>query len=397
MAMRLKGWFAAMLVGMLAARAAAAAGPWDAPAAALTAQIAGQMGPGQAQLMLRNLSSIANGDLPAIRRLLIQDLKVHGITVSGAESANTVRITLSETAHERLWVSEVVQGNETQVAMVRTILDAQHSAPAAAGLVLRRQQIFISHEPVLAAAELPDSLILVGPEQIAIEQRTTTGWQTIKSIPIGQRRPLPRDPRGVIVADTAHFDARVAGMQCTGSFLGAWAIACHESDDPWPLVVRVSGVTLSAFYNGARNSFTGVVTPSIGIDLPAFYDAALLPRPAGNAALLVGGIDGKAQIAESGALKDVSGARDWGSDFAAIDSGCGMGVQVVASGSGAAANDSLRAYELPALEAVPASTPLTVNGTVMALSSAPDAKSVYAIVHDADDMYEVDRVTALCN
>ena len=64
------------------------------------------------------------------------------------------------------------------------------------------------------------------------------------------------------------------------------------------------------------------------------------------------------QLAENGELKVVAGTRDWGSDFAVLHSGCGAGVEVIASSSGEAASDSLRAYELPALEAVPASAPL---------------------------------------
>ncbi len=47
-----------------------------------------------------------------IRRLLEQDLKTHGILNGGSESANTIRITLSEDLRERLWVAEVVQGSE---------------------------------------------------------------------------------------------------------------------------------------------------------------------------------------------------------------------------------------------------------------------------------------------
>jgi hypothetical protein len=154
---------------------------------------------------------------------------------------------------------------------------------------------------------------------------------------------------------------------------------------------------LKAFYNSARDYFTGVVSPSVGVDLPPFYAAALLPRSAGNGALLIGGIDGRVQLAENGALKVVTGTRDWGSDFAVLHSGCGAGVQVIASSSGEAANDSLRAYELPALEAVPASAPLAMDGTVTALWTAPDGKSVLAVVRNAANEYEVDRVTALCN
>ncbi len=75
----------------------------------------------------------------------------------------------------------------------------------------------------------------------------------------------------------------------------------------------------------------------------------------------------------------------------------GAGSQIVASSSGEAASDSLRAYEVPALEAVPVSTPLEVGGTVMALWPAPDGKSVLAAVHGTANQYEVDRVSALCN
>jgi hypothetical protein len=96
-------------------------------------------------------------------------------------------------------------------------------------------------------------------------------------------------------------------------------------------------------------------------------------------------------------LKPVTGTRDWGSDFAALQSGCGAGTQIVASGSGEALGDSLRAYELPAQEAIPASAPLAMDGTVTAMWSAPDGKSLFAVVRNAADQYEVDRVSASCN
>jgi len=133
--------------------------------------------------------------------------------------------------------------------------------------------------------------------------------------------------------------------------------------------------------------------------LPPCYAVAALPR-ADAAGLLIGGIDGKVQLLEGSGLKPVSGTRDWGSDFAAIHSGCGAGTQIIVSGSGEAVGDSLHAYELPGLEAVPASAPLALGGTVTALWPAPDGKSVLAVVRTEEkngDEYEVDRVTASCN
>ena len=128
-----------------------------------------------------------------------------------------------------------------------------------------------------------------------------------------------------------------------------------------------------------------------------FYSMATLPRAAtGNSILLVNGTDGKVQMVAGNALKTVAGTRDWGSDFAAIHSGCGAGTQVLVSGSGEAESDRLRAYELPAQEAVAVSAPLEMGGTVMALSTAPDGASVWAVVRKSEKDYEVDRVTALC-
>ena len=69
----------------------------------------------------------------------------------------------------------------------------------------------------------------------------------------------------------------------------------------------------------------------------------------------------------------------------------------MSASSGEAVTDSLRAYELPALEAVPASAPLAIDGTVMSLATAPDGRSIFAVVRNAANEYEVDRVTALCN
>jgi hypothetical protein len=393
----------------IAALSAAAQPPsrWAQPAAALADQIAAILGPGQAHITLRNLSSIPADQLPAIQHLLEQDLKTHGIVSSGDDSASGLRITLSENARERLWIAEVVEGKETQVAMVRLDREPPHPAAPAVGLILRKQLIATVGEPLLGALETPGGLVTLGPEAVVIHTHTQQGWQQVNRISTSQRRPLPRDPRGLIgpTATGTGFEAWLAGTSCTGDYAIApgaagWEVHCRDSDDPWPILenhAAASVPALRAFYNAGRNYFTGVVTPNLTVDLPPFYSAALVPRPAGGAAMLVGGVDGKVQLVDNNTLKAVTGTRDWGSDFAALQSGCGLGTQIIASGSGEAAGDSLRAYELPALEAIPASAPLAMDGTVTALWPTPDNKSILAIVKSSTNQYEVDRVTALCN
>lgn len=408
---------ACVCTGSLAASAQAAS-PWEQPAAALAEQVAGILGSGQAQLTIRNNSSISTDQIPTIRRLIEQGLKAHGVQVSGAESASTIRITLSENLRERLWVAEVIEGSETKVAMVSAGPALRQAASGGGEMMLRKQLVILSKAPVLAALETRGGLIAVEPEEIVVFDRTGIRWQEAGHFPIGQRRALPRDPRAVLwlAAGGAGFEASAASTACTGDYdatmsPGKWSIRCHESDDPWivsqaPVAQgpaaqtpagTASGITLlKAFYNAARDNFTGVVTPGVGVDLPPFYSVALLPRASGGA-LLIGGIDRNVQLAENNSLKPVSGTRDWGSDFAVLHSGCGAGDQLLVSGSGSALNDSLRAYELPELEAIPASLPLSMDGTVTALWTAPDDRSVYASVRHADGDYEVDRVTALCD
>lgn len=401
-----------------AAQAPQPRGRWAQPAAELAGQVADILGPGQAQLTIRNLSTIQASDIPAIRKLLEQDLKARGVLSAGAESANIIRVTLTENVRERLWVAEVVEGNETRVAMVH--VDAASTAPAAPTerMMLRRERIqglfnriggVVEDNPIVAAAEIRGDLVVMYPDRISIFSKDAQGWNEANTFVLEKK--LARDPHGVLVADLSGtaFSAWIPGAECAGSYSvplsggtadSGWAVRCHTSDDPWPIYQSsdASGApALKAFYNPARNFFTGVVTPSVGVDLSPFYAAGVIPRPAGGAALLVTGIDGKVLMVENGAMRPVSGTGGWGSDFAVMRTGCGAGTQVIASSSGEAANDSLRAFEIPALEAVPASNPLAMDGAVTALWTAPDGKSAMVVVRNAASQYEVDIVTALCN
>jgi hypothetical protein len=134
------------------------------------------------------------------------------------------------------------------------------------------------------------------------------------------------------------------------------------------------------------------------MELPAFYSASDIPRPTGTG-MLLNTVDGRVMLIENNTLKPVAGASDWGSDFAVVRSECGSGVQVLVSGSGAAANgDSLRAYEIVGREAVAVSAPLPVEGAVTAIHAANGGTSATVIVRqDAPPRYEVWNASALCN
>jgi hypothetical protein len=392
-------------------------GPWEQPAAALAEQIAGILGPSQVQLTIRNLSKISDDQIPAIRALLEQDLKTRGVLVSSADSANTIRVTLSENLRERLWVADVVEGSETHVVMLHVDQQTAISSAAPVQMALRKERILVSRsdDPILAAFEAGAALVALFPDKLVTFELNADGAREQNRFPLVGRHSQARDPRGLLMSSDrgAGFAAFLPGLQCNGTYSipasprvpGAdGSLHCHDSDDPWPIAAPGSAdgsPQLKAFFNAARNYFTGVVTPSLNVDLPPFYAAILVSRP-GGAGLLIVGIDDKVQLVESGSLKPIAGTRDWGSDLASLNSGCGSGTQIVVSGSGESIGDSLRAYELPAQEAIPASAPLAMDGTVTALWTADDGKRVFAVVRKhgiqgQEDSYEVDRVSANCN
>ena len=395
---------AILLLTAISARAAS----FDAPAADLARQIAALAGPGPARLVILNNSSLPTGEIPVIRRSLERDLRGLGVLAGGAESATLIRVTLSQNMNGGLWVAEVREGTELRVAMVPVSLDVPMTGPAGAALTLRRTLLLSEPEQILDAAVFASGgeqrLVVLEPERFLVFTRnpaaiTAPGasptWNQPQAFPIEHTRSYPRDLRGRIVAAQDHlFDAFLPGVQCTGTNAGSQlSVSCAESDDPWQVTA-----TQRAFYNAMRDNFTGVLAPGFGMRLPPFYSAAELPR-IGQPATLLNTVSGKVLLIDNGVSKPITGADDWGSDFAVVRSGCGSGAQVLVSGSGAgSAGDSLRAFEVPGRETIPVSAALPVNGVIDSLSPAPDSTTATMIVRrDAPTAYEVWNVAAICN
>ena len=407
-----------VVVALMLLLPAAHAANWEQPAGDLAKQIAALAGPGSVKLTIRNDSSLASSEIPAIRKLLERDLRGFGVVVGGSDSATLVRVTLSENLQGGLWVAEVVEGTETRVTMLPMTLGA--SATVAGGgptLTLRRTLLMTEPDPVLDAQMFSiggvQRLLVLEPERIVSYVRNAAvlapagaasgNWIEDQHFAIAHTRPFPRDMRGELVAAQDHlFDAYLPGVLCSGTTTGAQiTVACADSDDPWPVGGPI-GASQRAFYNAMRDYFTGVLAPGFGMELPPFYQGSNIPRATGTG-MLLNGVDGRVMLIENSVLKPVNGANDWGSDFAVIRSECGSGVQVLVSGSGAAAmGDSLSAYEIAGREAIAVSAPLPVEGAVTAIHAANDETSAGAsatviVRRDAPARYEVWDGSALCN
>lgn len=401
-----RGW-AALLCLALSLPAAHAA-TWEQPASDLARQIAAITGPGPARILIQNASTLPAGDLPVIRRLLEQDLRRLGILPGGKDSATLIRVTLSENLQGGLWVAEVQEGTETRVTMLAVPLAPAAPSGSGGAITIRRTLLVTEDAPVLDAKIIVTGgvqrLVVLEPEQILTYERNAAAlgnaaWIEDQTFPIAHTRPYPRDLRGVLVAATDHaFDAWLPGVSCRGGEAGAGvgtalAVACADSDDPWPV-----GANQKAFYNAMRDNFTGILAPGFGVNLPPFYEAGELPHETGSSLLLTL-VDGRVLLVDGGVMKPVNGANDWGSDFAVLRSGCGSGAQVLVSGSGAAAaGDSLRAWEIAGREAIPVSAPVSIDGVVTAIGPSLDGTSATVIVRRQSPLrYEVWNGSALCN
>ncbi len=411
------------------------------PAAELAKKIAAISGPGPAKLIVNNRSSVTAEEVVEIRKLLERDLRGLGVVSqagagSDPEGATTIRITLSTNPAGGLWVAEVQEGTDVHVAMLPVELPPSSPSRADSGITLGKVSLWRQKQPILdlliAPSEASRRMIVLEPERIVSYIASATGgdsnsWKEEQQFAVPHSRPFPRDIRGRLFSGapvgSAHFfEAYLPGVQCHGDMQdNRLAIACQDGDDPWPMpgftVVGSSpepdaasaprNVEQKAFYNSTRNYFSGVLSPELSFRLPAFYDAAAIVRTTGTA-MVLSTTSGQFVMIENSAQKHLAGTRDWGSDLAAIRSDCGSGTQVLASASGAASDDSVRAYEISGRDATAVSPPLEMSGAVTAIWPFSDFHDATVVVRRSDSVppassagqqgdYEVYRVSAHCN
>jgi hypothetical protein len=376
---------------------------WEGPLDELAKQIAAIAGPGPAKLTIKNRSSLPGEQVPAIRRTLERDLQSYGVTASSsAEVATVIRVTLSENLQHGLWIAEVQEGTEAKVVMVSTDPLSTVTPSSDAGVTLRKALLLAQEMPILdvdfVSVGNERRMVILEPERIITYRQNNGTWVQDQSLDIVHSRPIPRDPRGRIVPGTSAasghlFDAYLPGAACSGSESnGRLALSCNDSDGPWPIVSQ------KAFYNAARNYFTGVLAPGYATQPRPFYNAAEYARSGGTATLF-SEITGQVVLYDKGIPRIVTGTRDWGSDIVSIQSTCSEGSLLLVSAAGAAPTDSVRAYEIPGKEAIPVSGPMPLDGSVMAMwQQASDSTTATIVIRKRQPVqYEAYNVSAICN
>jgi hypothetical protein len=108
--------------------------------------------------------------------------------------------------------------------------------------------------------------------------------------------------------------------------------------------------------------------------------------------------EGQVRVWDGRSIGTLAGARDWGSDVAGVQSGCGSGAQLLVTASGDAIEDSLLGYEVEGREAIAASAPLPLDGRVTALWPGSGSATATVVLQRGQPLeYEAYSVALVCN
>ncbi len=415
-------WLTLLLLAVLHSPSFLCASPLSDTARQLANKIAAASGSGTFVLEITNRSSLDEQSVREVRTALVDELQIEGVHAAKADqSAGTIAVVLSESLREYVWTAVITVGSDEQkVALVSLPRPpAETSFAATPPLVLKTMLLLAQEQPMLDAALIDMSrgdmsgsprLLVLEPAAVVIYRHQAANpaarWELEASLPIVHSRIFPRDLRGrLLIRRDRLFDLYLPGTVCRSTTNSPLALACADSDDPWPLTADDNSVR--AFYAASRNFFTGVLSPGIGkiSNVPSFYSAAALPRS--NYALWAfAGVDGSLHLVDGMTDQLIRSSRP-GSELAALHSSCGSGTQLLISEdddsenrdsqNGDAGRDGLRAFEILDRDPVPASSAAEFDGRITALWPESGGDAAIAIVRRKDTgWYEAFRISVSC-
>jgi hypothetical protein len=380
--------------------------PWADPARELAKKIATSSAPRQTfALTVRNMSSLSDVEVAAVREALEAALRTAGLGVAGkSNTAPELRITLSENLQGLLWVAEIAREEARDVAMISF---AKASAPASTEtsrmFALQSKLVLEQNEPILgfgfskprSAAEAR-YLMMVGSSQLAVYAPDGFGWKRIQSAQLPQAVVASRDPIAYLhIDEESHYWLLIAGFQCHGGPLPTPQLTCSEiATSRDARSTQRAGVSEQIVLG--RNYFR---VPEIekGDETRKYSEMWL--RQDGKTIMVRMRLDGGAWILrEAGAGADEATKYGWGSQLGVLDSGCGKGTQLlVTAPSDWTEADAIQAVEFDGVQPINVSAPLLMPGPVMNLHFDFSKAFALAVVHNLKtNRYEAYTLTLSC-
>jgi hypothetical protein len=258
---------------------------WNKALSLLASKIAAAAKPARTfSLDVRNISSLDAARVSSLRETLVEDLTGLGFSTTRKLPADAqLRLTLSESDDDYVWVAEIRRGDTHDVVMVSAARDSiKKTSAKEPPLTLQRKLVWEQDARILdfallpAAADGPPILVVLEPDEIAFYDRRAEEWQLTREIAIAHARPLQRDLRGRINAQAGN--AQLPDAQCAGDFRRPDTVTCTNGKDATlqsqPIVVQGRSVEEYAVLSPAcgRGSLT-LITGSGDWTEPDFVEA----------------------------------------------------------------------------------------------------------------------------
>lgn len=338
----------------------------DAPslevaARALARRVAAVLRGGQVTYDAQNRSSLDAAQFASVSAAFSDELQHEGIKIASADSGTSVAMTVTQSPTQYLAVAQI-QRKENPETLVETLGSVKGLTESATtySLELHRELLFSEDTPILDVFFDPDSTtaFVLGPQEISTYTRRPDQWVLANSERLPRRQAPARMERGFFGFGVDMASAEFPKELCQIYFLpDAKPKGWHCEKDATELPVR--GVSRNSSDRDERGSWLSA----------AQFDAD------GRIRRLTTGQDGLARLYEDN-NEPVATFSGWGSEIAALHSGCGSGWQVlVTNTTDWTKPDTIQAVEVRDRRAVPVSGAMEFSGPIVALHT-PGARAV---------------------
>jgi hypothetical protein len=370
--------------------------PWQAVGNDFVQEILSRGGsPPAVTVTFDNISSLSSPDQETVKKIILTAFRNAGVRLVKPDFATAeVRITFSEDWQSYVWVADIKQGPGNQMVITKVPRLRKTEAPRTPSLTIRKSLVWQQETPLLDFYSDGQTLSLLEPSQISVYGNDSGKWRVKQTLAVSHDHAWPRDLRGRMLINGTQITAFLPGTLCNGS-TSPPAMQCRASDDPW----QIDQNFLSVFFSPTRNFFTGVLAGhSAGESVPAFFSAA--STQSGNTREWVfAGTDGRARLFINDLTAPWATLSDWGSNIAAVQSGCGTGWQILVSFPNDLTHaDAIQAMEVQSREAVSVSSPVELSGPVLAFWPGENPQTAHAVVQSlSTGKYEAWNFSIGCN
>jgi hypothetical protein len=320
----------------------------------------------RAHVTMRNLTSLRSADAARVLATFERGLRRNPRNAKVVE----VTLTISDNIKGYLLVAEIFHGDERAVEMA-VVRREPMAVRAPAGFAIAKKLVWEQSEPILDLALVGDFMFVLDTSGVSRYQRRDGTWDRVGVL---QTATSVRDPRGRLELEGDSLTISLPGTTCQGSWNPSVTLHCD------------AGSSLTA----GRNTI-GSVAESVAESepWPAHFSYA---RTSGVE--LLAEMDGRTHVYDS-SRKAVGVFEGWGSDFAAIERGCGANRIAAASAGFGETGDSIALYDLVNNAPVRLSDPVEFPGPVTALW--PEKDGALAVIRNVSTgRYEAYSIAVDC-